>query len=221
MGEAKRRKKKVIPYRQISKVVARVLVAAICVLAAIDYLARRNTSLWDSADPLRIVGESTAPIKIVQFVDFQNPECNRGSKVLNGFIRKNRQDMMVSTRYFHTPDLNSLTSAIYAECASRQGRFWPYYQELFVKQNQWRRLKEAGPYLELLGNNVFVDMPMFTACVEDIEIKQIVEEDTRLGQAHGVQGVPTYFINEERFEGVDEMEKHLSEYFENKRLGFL
>ncbi len=221
MGEARRRNKRIIPVRKITATVARIAVAAVCVLAVLDFIARRNVSPLDHADPLRIVGTSQAPLKIVQFIDFPNPECGRGAKVLDGFLRKHRQDMQVATRYFHTPDRNSLVSAIYAECASRQGLFWPYYQELLLKQNQWRALAEAGPYLSLLARNIFADMDMLQACVGDIEIKQVVEEDTRLGQSHGIHSVPTYFVNEAKLTGVEELEIYLKEYFERKRLGLM
>lgn len=221
MGEAKRRKRRIFPMRKVVGITARVVIAAVCVLAVIDFIARRNVSVFDNADVLRAIGEAEAPVRIVQFIDFPNPESSRGAKVLNGFLKKHRQDMYVVTRYFYTPDRNSLISAVHAECASRQGRFWPYYQELLLKQNQWRTLHDAGPYLTLMARNVFADMTMFTACVGDIEIKQVVEADTRLGQSHGIHTVPTYFVNDQRLVGVEELEKYLSEYFENKRLGLL
>ncbi|MCA9393418.1 MAG: thioredoxin domain-containing protein [Candidatus Omnitrophica bacterium] len=221
MGEAKRRRKRVWPLRKITGIAVRVMIVAVCILAVIDFIARRNVSVLDNPDPLRTVGDPQASVQIIQFVDFQNPEVSRGAKVLDRFLKKHRQDMYVLTRYYVTPDRNSLISALHAECASRQGLFWPYYEELLLKQQQWRTSRDAGPYLTLLARNMSADMEMFTSCVGDIEVKQAVEEDTRLGESHGIHSVPTYFVNDRRFSGVDELEKYLSEYFENKRLGLL
>lgn len=221
MGEAKRRNKRIIPVRRITRVITRVAVLAICVLAAFDYIARRNTSPLQHADPLRAFGRPDAPLQIVQFIDFQNPECGRGGKVLAAYLKEHRGEIYLVTRYFYTPDRNSLLGAIYAECAARQGLFGPYSGELLVKQNQWRMMPEAGPYLSVMAQNVNADMEMFTACVGDIEVKQVVEEETRLGQSHGIHTVPTYFINDEKIVGVEDMDKYLAEYFENKRLGLL
>ena len=221
MGEARRRNKRTIPIRKITKVFVRVMIFAVCVLAALDFIARRNASVFDNADPLRAFGPEEASLRIVQFIDFQNPECGRGGKVLDAYAKKHKDDMWIMTRYFHTPDRNSLISAIHAECAARQGLFWPYYDQLLVKQHQWRVLAEAGPYLSLLARNINADMKMFSACVGDIEVKQVVEEETRLGHSHGMHTAPTYFVNDDKLVGPDELDKYLAEYFENKRLGFL
>lgn len=221
MGEAKRRNKKPSPFRGKGRAAGTVIVIAILIVGVVDFLVRRNNPILTKVEPKRTLGQSDAPLKIIEFIDFQCPECSRGSKVLKSFMRKYAKDIQLSVKYYPLKELNSLTSAVHAECAAQQNLFWPYYEELIIKQNQWRLLKEVEPYFILLARSTYINIDEFKICVEDENTEKIIDHEQRVGEAYFVRSTPTYFINGQMFVGVDEMEKYLNEYFENKRLGLL
>ena len=74
------------------------------------------------------------------------------------------------------------------ECAGEQGAFWQFHDELW----------ESGPYgrngmydaVERLG----LDLPRFTACLEEERYAQIVDADIAFGKALEIQSVPTLLI---------------------------
>lgn len=221
MGEAKRKNKPSFFFKDKVRSATTAVLIVLCAVGVIDIVYRQYHPLINVNDPARTVGDPTASIKIIEFMDFQCPECARGAKVLKSFLIKYPHDIQLSIKYYPQRERNSLPGAIHAECAARQGLFWPYYYELITKQNQWRLMVEVKPYLLFLAENVSMDMNMFKACVEDMDAERIIREEHRLGEAYAVHSTPTYFINGKMFVGVDEMEEYLNDYFLKKRLGLL
>lgn len=221
MGEAKRRDKRIIPLLEKGKTAAKIILIAVSIVAVIDFTYRKFHPIINIIDPARTIGNVDAPLKIIEFIDFQCTECARGAKVLKAFLKKYPDDIRLSVKYFPQIELNSVVGAVHAECAARQGMFWLYYDELITKQNQWRLMQEVKPYLFSLARNVSMDLDMFKACVDDIDAEQVIWEEHRLGESNFVRATPTYFINGKMYVGVDEMEEFLENYFLNKRLGLL
>ncbi|MGE0268965.1 MAG: DsbA family protein [Candidatus Omnitrophota bacterium] len=221
MGESNRRNKKIIPLIEKGKAAAKIMLIAVSIIAVIDFTYRKFHPLLTITDPARTLGSSDASLKIIEFIDFQCTECARGAKVLKAYLKKYPHDIQLSVKYFPQIELNSMVGAVHAECAARQGMFWLYYDELITKQNQWRLMQEAKPYLFSLARNVSMDLDMFKFCVEDDDAEQIIWEEHRLGESNFVRATPTYFINGKMYVGVDEMEEFLENYFLNKRLGLL
>jgi len=221
MGEAKRRNKTPFAIKDKIRASASIIIIIICVVAVIDIVYRQFHPLLNLTDPARTLGDSDASLKVIEFIDFQCAECARGAKVLKAFLKKYPDDIQLSVKYFPQMELNSVIGAVHAECAARQGMFWSYYDELITKQNQWRLMKDAKPYLLFLAENVSMDIEMFEACVRDSYTEQIIREELRLGESNFVRSTPTYFINGKMYVGVDEMEEFLNNYFLNKRLGLL
>lgn len=83
-------------------------------------------------------GAADAPITIVEFSDFQCPFCRRAAdQVLPQLVRDYVDAGKATLVYKHTAFLGpeSSWSAVAAECAADQDRFWDFHNLLFSRQN--------------------------------------------------------------------------------------
>jgi protein-disulfide isomerase len=85
---------------------------------------------------------------------------------------------------------HALRAAEAAECAGGQGKFWPMHDLLFENQ-----LHLKQPHLVDYAQRLGLDMPRFTAEMDDEIYLQRIREHQRNGDASGVRGTPTFFVN--------------------------
>jgi len=81
-----------------------------------------------------------------------------------------------------------------AECANQQGKFWEYHDKLFAVSS------EGGgtftkPRLKQYAEGVVPDAATFSQCVDTDKTASIVQADIAEAQRLGVQGTPTFFVN--------------------------
>lgn len=136
-------------------------------------------------------GPKDAPVWLVEFSDFQCSACKEFSTVVTDLITKYPEKLFVAYRYFPL-DIHpqSLPSAIVAQSAGIQGKFWEMEQLLFANQD---RLGDAL-YTELAGQ-LGLDMNAFSASIKDPATKQVVLNDSTYGASIGINATPTFFLN--------------------------
>jgi protein-disulfide isomerase len=140
-----------------------------------------------------------AKITIVEFSDFQCPYCERFHQQVEIPLIKQYVDTgKANFVYKHSAFLGqeSVWAAQAAECAADQGKFWEFHDLLFTRQsgeNQGAFTKDnlIGFAKEMGG----LDMTKFEPCLKNDETQARVQADTQEGQAAGVRGTPTFFIN--------------------------
>jgi protein-disulfide isomerase len=136
-------------------------------------------------------GPKDAPVWLVEFSDFECPACNVFSSVVAGLIKKYPDKLLVAYRHFPLSiHPQGIPSAIAAESAGKQGRFWEMEQLLFASQN---RLSDVL-YNEL-ATQLGLDMSVFTTSFNDPATKQIVTNDVYYGNSIGINATPTFFLN--------------------------
>lgn len=152
-------------------------------------------------------GTASAPVTIVEFVDFQCPYCKRMAKNLES-LRTNPQttnQVRLIYRAFPLPMHNwSYPAALLGRCIEKlqPSSFWDYHDFIFANQ-------------ETLGSADFESLPKnfesilakttrgdIEACIKDPATRRDVENDIALGKNLGVDSTPTLFINGEKRSGV-------------------
>ncbi|MFH1662120.1 MAG: thioredoxin domain-containing protein, partial [Candidatus Falkowbacteria bacterium] len=105
------------------------------------------------------LGNTDAPIVIVEFSDFECEFCHTQEKNLKKLIEKYPDKIRLIWKDY--PDDNSFASAVAGRCANEQNKFWEYHDLLFNSKN----------YLEL-AEKLNLDLTKFSKCLnnEDIEI---------------------------------------------------
>lgn len=154
-----------------------------------------------SADDDPFQGDKDAPVQIIEFSDFQCPFCNR-------FWQQTYRELITKyvdtgKAYFVYRDFPldfhpmAVPAAIAAECAREQGGdevFFNFHDKIFATQQTWSTSNDKN-FFKTLAKDVGVDQGKFDECFDNEKYKDEVMKDYADGQAAGVQGTPTVFIN--------------------------
>lgn len=166
----------------------------------------------DSAFHGFVLGSDSAPVEVVEYADFQCPHCAAFTIVQFPTIR----EQLISTgrlrwRFREFP-LNfawSRVSALAAQCAGEQGKFWEMEDALFQRQTEWGTgTSNPTSLFRDIARGLGVDKDKYNACMDSKRYAGRIEASRQEGAALGVTGTPTFFVNgraldNRRFENSD------------------
>ncbi|MCL4248418.1 MAG: thioredoxin domain-containing protein [Anaerolineae bacterium] len=136
-------------------------------------------------------GSATAPVTVIEFSDFRCSFCKRfHDTTFDPLLEQFGDQIQFVVRDYPIFGQASYEAALAAECAHDQGKYWEYYDSLFADQTTLTRdgfLARA----ETLG----LDVATFTTCFDDETHLQEIVADYQAGEALGVGGTPTFFVN--------------------------
>lgn len=147
------------------------------------------------------VGDPNAPIKILEYSDFQCPYCrifyeNTEAQLMEQFVD-------TGTAYFEYKSVGgfigpeSRDAAEAAYCAGDQGMFWEMHDVIFANQTG----ENVGAYserrLEALAEAIDLDMGEFNECLSSGKYADLVEQDAKDATAAGIQATPSFIISYE------------------------
>jgi len=168
-----------------------------------DPLAEARTKLHTQDAP--VLGDPTAPVKLVEFSDFECPVCRNLHDVLRGLLPKYPQ-VQVIFKDFPIEQLHpwARTAALAGRCAYLQNpkAFWKLYdlvydgQDLISAENAWTKMNDFAAQVGL-------DQEHFKTCLASPEAAAAVDASRANGQRLDVASTPTMFVNGRRLVGVD------------------
>ena len=163
----------------------------------------------------RAKGNPDARVKIVEFIDFQCPACAYGVTYLKTFFEQHPNDLYIQVRYFPLTTMHhhAMISALYSECASRQGKFWALEDLIIPQQSQWAQLISPDPVFQSMAQQVGMDINQLNACLASDEARKVINDEKSLGQSLGITSTPTYFINNKMVVGAKSLQDELKTYF--------
>jgi len=145
------------------------------------------------------LGSAAAPVEVVEYADFQCPHCGefavlqlptiREQLIATGKVRWRLRDFPLSFPW-------SRLSALAAQCAGEQGKFWPMADTLFFTQGSWgRQARDPSGSFRDLARGIGLDRDKFDACLASRRYAGRIEASRQEGEARGVTGTPTFFVN--------------------------
>ena len=148
-------------------------------------------------------GSPSAPLRIVEFADFECPFSRDESLVVRELQARFPEKIYFIYRDFPLTDIHphAFRAAEAANCAHEQKKFWAMHDKLY--QNAVR-LTDLD--IKLYALEVGLDIARFNECFDGRKYKEEIEIDRADGVAAGVQGTPTFFINGKRIAGAIPME---------------
>ena len=163
----------------------------------------------------RSKGNPQARIKIVEFIDFQCPACAYGAKYLQTFFNLHPKDIYLQVRYFPLLSMHhhAMISALYSECAARQGKFWALDELMLPQQSQWAQLISPDPVFKAMATEVGMNIKELNVCLGSDDARRVINDEKSLGQSLGVVSTPTYFINNKMVVGFKSLMEELKTYF--------
>ncbi|HEX9114791.1 MAG TPA: thioredoxin domain-containing protein [Anaerolineae bacterium] len=148
-------------------------------------------------------GDPKAPVKMVEFSDFQCPFCSRyaldtGGQVDETYVATGK--VLLVFRHFPLEAIhpNALPGAKAAYCAGQQkpALFWAMHDWMFATQTSWSAQGNASDALRKQAVALGTDGAKYDACVADAATEARIRKDIADGTKLGVQGTPAFFVND-------------------------
>ncbi len=152
-----------------------------------------------------IQGNSDAPITLLEYGDYECPYCGAAYGVIKHIQKTLGSNLRFVFRNFPLREMHPYAelAAETAEFAGSQGRYWEMHDLLYENQDRF------SPELML---ELTASLNLSTQDLENALTKHVYESKIRSdfigGVRSGVNGTPTFFINEQRYNGppdVDEL----------------
>jgi len=150
-------------------------------------------------DPKKVfVGNSDAPVTLVEFGEYENEDCAKANEVVKQLLHDYEGKIRFNFRHFPLTRIHqrSMKAAEAAVAAVQDGKFWEMHNVMFDNRRNLGTIslklhsKEAG----ISNKNFLNDLVNGTYGWH-------VQDDLREGIDRGVKDLPAFFINDERFEG--------------------
>lgn len=153
------------------------------------YLEPPRTKVAVGESPRR--GPDNAPVKVIEFSDYQCPFCQRARATVQQIIEAYGDKVQYVFRDFplgfHD---NAFKAHEAAHCAGEQNKYWEMNDQLFQSQSQLG-IEELKKYAQKLG----LKAEQFNSCLDQGKFAARVRKDQSEGQNAGVSGTPAFFVN--------------------------
>jgi protein-disulfide isomerase len=151
-----------------------------------------------------VLGFDEPTVTLVEYGEFECPHCGRAHFQLKALRdRLSELNARFVFRHFARDEVHpfSVRAAVAAEAAGAQGRFWDMHDHLFENQH-------ALEYedLERHAAAVGLDADRFLHDMTDPHFVELVHAHGRSAIESGVSTTPTFFINDEPYEGSYEVD---------------
>ncbi|MFD1540548.1 DsbA family protein [Nonomuraea guangzhouensis] len=178
-------------------------------LAAGTLRSQTGTSAVAAGDSQLVRADShrlqTAPdgkVTLVEFLDFECEACKAYFPVVEQLRKEYAGKVTFVARYFPIAGhFNAERAARAVEAAAKQGKFEAMYQRMYESQTQWAEKQvPADEVFRGYAKEFGLDMAAWNKAYDDPATLARVKKDSADGQALGVQGTPTFFLNGQKIE---------------------
>ncbi len=137
-----------------------------------------------------IRGDANAKVTLIEYSDFQCPYCSKFKATVDQLLKDYQGKIRLVYRHyplsFHP---QAMPAANAAECASEQGKFFEYHDQLFANQEALSDAK-YGEIADLLKLN----RKQFDNCYSSKKYQARIDADQAGGNTAGVSGTPATFV---------------------------
>ncbi len=147
-------------------------------------------------------GDPNAPVKLVEYADFECPACGSMEAEL---VEANFDALYVETGkvQFIYRDLpltsihaSAQLTAEVARCAGDQSRFWPVHDAIFATQKQWAQKSDARDLILKAAEQAGANRSQLESCLADGTHTAAVNASASEAVSRGVNSTPTVYIND-------------------------
>ncbi len=151
------------------------------------------------------IGPDSAPVKIMEFSDFECPWCGQFATLQMPDVRARLLSTGKVRWTFMNFPLNIHAKSPYAHlaaaCANEQGKFWEMHDIIYQNQGNWSEASDPTRLLRTYAQQEGLNMTAYDACMKDRHAWSHVVADKALGDSLHLSGTPTFFINGREWKG--------------------
>lgn len=188
-------------------------------IAALSYVATRpkeavrdlaETVDTTNAGPAHgyLLGKVDAPVKIIEFADFECPACAGYSVVTEPDVRSRIiTPGLANVTYYDFPltmHRNTLAASNAAACADEQGKFWPMHDRLFQAQTEWNgeATDTPKPFFKRYAQESGLDVAKWEGCYDARKYQKRISANLAEGLRLGVNQTPSFVIAGKLYGGM-------------------
>ena len=147
---------------------------------------------------------------VVEYADFKCPHCRDAAKTFTIFLKANPDVQMIMKPYpldgicnanekMPKGDGSKCILAAWAVCAEKIAqKGWDVQKWIFSKQEEFFPLTDYKAYLPELQKEFGIDPAALTSCADSAEIYAQIKQMSAEGEAAGVDGTPSVFLNRKK-----------------------
>lgn len=145
------------------------------------------------------LGSKSAKVHIVEFADLRCPFCEKfytdtEPQIIKDYVNTGKATFSFRQYAFLGPA--STVAANAAECANEQGKFWDFHNYLYQHQpSESDTSMYTTDNLTTVAGQMGMDTGAFNSCLSSNKDSALANKDFTEGQAAGVTGTPTIFID--------------------------
>lgn len=153
-------------------------------------------------DSHRLNTAADSDVTFVEFLDFECEACGAVFPLVERLRTEYGDRVNFVVRYFPIQShFNAERAARAVEAAARQGEFEAMYKRMFETQGQWGEQQvPADNMFRGFAADLGLDMAAFDTTYRDPATLDRINVDVADGEALGVRGTPTIFVNGRRLD---------------------
>lgn len=188
-------------------------------IAAIGYVASKPKSTavavnevadTTNAGPAQgyLIGKVDAPVKILEYADFECPSCAGWATVTEPDVRTRIINAgLANLTYYDFPltqHRNTVAASNAAACADEQGKFWEMHDRLFQAQNEWNgeSTEQPKPFFKRYAGEVGLDVAKWESCYDSRKYQKRINANLADGMRRGVNSTPSFIIGNKMYAGM-------------------
>jgi len=154
-----------------------------------------TSKLIENGSP--IMGDSNAPITILEWGDYQCTFCykfhqNTLDTINDDFIKTGKVKLVFKDFPLNGPD--SILAAEAAYCAEDQEKYWQYHNELYKNWGGEKTGWITRESLERFAVTVDLDLVEFNSCLDDHKYQNRVIIHHEFGKEIGIDATPSFLV---------------------------
>ncbi|MBX3011871.1 MAG: thioredoxin domain-containing protein [Caldilineaceae bacterium] len=201
------------------KLLVGIALVAVLLIVGVAWLANRpaepatpNILIREDSPSL---GPADAKVTVVEFLDPECESCRAAFPMVKQILSTYEGQVRLVVRYFPLHN-NSVLAAKATEAAGEQGKYWEMQELLFQNQPTWGEQQTPQTalfvqYATALG----LDVAAFTEVLNSDKYTDKIQRDLQDGQALGVGGTPTFFVNGQKVQNISSLPEVVSQAVEN------
>ncbi len=141
-------------------------------------------------------GSKDAPLQLVEFADYECPYCQKVSPLLHQLKKEYGDRLTIVYKEFPLPmHPHAQKAAEAARCAGDQGKYLEFHDLMYNS-------RQLGvPDLKKYAQTLKLDSDQFNTCLDSGKEAEAVKKDLEEGKALGLNGTPSFFLNNHYFHG--------------------
>lgn len=153
-------------------------------------------------------GKADAAVTLIEYGDFQCPACGAYFPMVRQIVEEYGDRVQFAFREYPLGRIHPYgnLAAQAAEAAGLQGKFWEMYDRLYDNQQSWSQGGDVQQTFASYAQTIGLDVPQWQKDLEGDTVKAKIKSDVAGGDAGGVDGTPSFYLNTVKVENPRNVE---------------